>query len=250
MKKRLAEDFGIKHVEVRTFHSYGVRLLTKFKPDTPTDPPKQAEVGQEVKKILEDLLKNDRTFAKLVLDYAVEISDTTKEEADFEDETAYYEYLRQQEYVTLKGSEEVKSVAERDIANFLFINGVPYEYEPRARWAKSGKGRRSYKPDFELPGGIFIEHRCIDRAGNVPPWFDYSKSAEENSEEYKDRIVWSESQFNHQRERKLIQTYYYQWREGTLIEILEKELLRLGVELQELSIDEIIKRVNDMRALR
>jgi superfamily I DNA/RNA helicase len=82
MKKRLAEDFGIKHVEVRTFHSYGVRLLTKFKPDTPTDPPKQAEVGQEVKKILEDLLKNDRTFAKLVLDYAVEISDTTKEEAD------------------------------------------------------------------------------------------------------------------------------------------------------------------------
>ena len=51
-----------------------------------------------------------------------------KSEHEFRTFGEYWDYIRRYEIVSLKG-EKVKSFEECEIANFLYLNGVPYEYE-------------------------------------------------------------------------------------------------------------------------
>ena len=52
--------------------------------------------------------------------------------------------------LTLQG-EYVKSVQELEIANFLFLHGVRYEYESVYPYVTADPLHRAYKPDFYLP---------------------------------------------------------------------------------------------------
>ncbi|HLA41221.1 MAG TPA: UvrD-helicase domain-containing protein, partial [Candidatus Glassbacteria bacterium] len=59
---------------------------------------------------------------------------------------------RLQIYPTL-GGEKVRSWAERDLANWLFENGIPYRYDSPVAWAPP-----DFRPDFHLPSQeAFIE---------------------------------------------------------------------------------------------
>ncbi len=69
---------------------------------------------------------------------------------------------------TLK-KEKVKSIAEVEIANFLFLNGVKYEYEATYPFPTSDATHRAYHPDFYLPDyNIYIEHFGINKNGELP----------------------------------------------------------------------------------
>ena len=66
-------------------------------------------------------------------------------------------------------NEQVKSLEEVSIANFLFLNGVRYEYERAYPFESADPEHRSYKLDFYLPDyDLYIEHFGIDRQGNLP----------------------------------------------------------------------------------
>ena len=91
---------------------------------------------------------------------------------EFENWGAYCNYIRRNEIRSLKG-DEVKSYEECEIANFLYLNGVAYEYEAPYEHDTATAGKRQYKPDFHLPGhGIYIEHFGLDAAGNTAPFVD------------------------------------------------------------------------------
>ncbi len=55
--------------------------------------------------------------------------------------------MEQQDLRTLQG-EKVKSYEELQIANWLYENGVEYEYEPVYEPKLPETGRRDYQPDF------------------------------------------------------------------------------------------------------
>lgn len=146
------------------------------------------------------------------------------------------------EYATLNG-ETVKSVAERLIANFLFENGVPYEYERPADWAPRSPDRRIYTPDFTIRGmKILIEHWGVDRAGHVHPGF--SKS----SEEYQKDMKWK---------RKtcaaagytLVETFDFERRDGQLEEVLEQRLRAAEIEFHPLTASELKDRIPSLSYL-
>ena len=120
--------------------------------------------------------------------------------------------------VTMKG-EEVKSYGEKDIADFLFYNGIPYIYEDRYPY------ERNYHPDFHIVGtDIWIEYFGLNRDGSVAPFVGGRRA----SDEYRRQIAWKRNV--HTRHRTVLLSFYaYQRSEGDLFVCLRKALYKNGI---------------------
>lgn len=58
------------------------------------------------------------------------------------------------------------------IANWLYLNGVEYEYERQYSVRTSTSEHSQYRPDFYYPSAdLWHEHWALDRAGNPPKTF-------------------------------------------------------------------------------
>ncbi|MDF5990431.1 hypothetical protein P5C85_13075 [Pseudomonas aeruginosa] len=56
------------------------------------------------------------------------------------------------------------------MANYLFKQGIAYQYEPAYEHKTASPLYRQYQPDFYLPEqGIYIEYYGIDRQGGTAP---------------------------------------------------------------------------------
>lgn len=116
---------------------------------------------------------------------------------------------------TMQG-ERVKSIEELTIANFLYLNGIEYEYEKPYPY-----GDKMYRPDFYLKDyDIWLEHFGVDE-NNCAKWltpFNEQKYAEE---------MQIKRQTHKDNNTKLLETYSYFNRDKVLLkklrEMLEKE---------------------------
>src|SRR5438128_3062302 len=143
-------------------------------------------------------------------------------------------------YRTRRG-EQVRSIGERIIADFLLTHQVPYKYEAPASWAQVGAGRTAYHPDFTLVDtGACIEYWGIDRAGNVPG--NWSTS----SADYGNGMAWKRTEFS-RTGKKLIEFYDYERREGTLEAVLETRLTGAGVQLRSMTLAGLEKILGDTK---
>ncbi len=130
-----------------------------------------------------------------------------------------------QNRTTLK-NEKVKSLEEVQIANFLFLNGINYEYEKLYPFESSNPLRKAYRPDFYLKDyDIYLEHFGITRDYTVP-WLSPIEA-----QKYLDGIDWKR-EFHKQNNTKLIETYSYYNSEGVLIQKLEELLKENGIVLK------------------
>jgi DNA helicase-4 len=133
--------------------------------------------------------------------------------------------------VTLNG-ERVKGFGELSIANFLFRNGIEYEYEAKYHAADlATKIHRQYKPDFFLPKyNIYIEHFGIDENGGTAPGIDASK--------YRDSMEWKR-RVHQKNETRLIESYHHQLLKMVLLKKLRDNLLEQKVEFAPLSKEQL-----------
>ena len=118
----------------------------------------------------------------------------------------------------MKG-ETVKSYGEKDIADYLFYNDIPYIYEDRYPYEKN------YHPDFHIVGtNIWIEYFGLNRDGSVAPFI----GGRRESKEYRKQIAWKRKV--HKRHRTvLLSLYAYQRSEGDLYNCLRKALYKNGI---------------------
>ena len=157
---------------------------------------------------------------------------------EFESLNEYAAYVRATIPRTLM-DEQVKSHGEWLIANFLFCNSVSYLYESLYEEGKSAKDR--HKPDFsicendELP--IWIEYFGTDRSNSVAPGI--------SKEGYLDGIKWKK-EVHARNSTILIELYYYDLKEGTLLTKLEAALKQNGIKLKPKSADEILRKANEI----
>ena len=143
-------------------------------------------------------------------------------------------------YRTRRG-EQVRSIGERIIADFLLTHQVPYKYEATASWAQVGSGRSAYHPDFTLlDTGACVEYWGIDRGGNVAG--NWSTS----SADYGKGMAWKRGEFN-RTGKKLIEFYDYERREGTLEALLETRLTGAGVQLRPMTLAGLEKILGDTK---
>lgn len=140
-----------------------------------------------------------------------------------------------QEHRTLK-LERVRSLEEVIIANFLYLNGINYEYEAVYPY-KGDKYRKAYRPDFYLPDyDIYIEHFGITRDYRTP-WL--SKIEEEK---YIEGIHWKRN-LHEENKTVLVETYSYLNKEGTLLMELKKRLKKQNVQFHEIDLRSVYEQL-------
>lgn len=133
--------------------------------------------------------------------------------------------------------EQMKSIEEVVIANFLYINGIEYEYEKEYKFSTANKNYRIYKPDFYLPEyDIYIEHFGINENGRCP---QYSKIEEIR---YLEGIKWKR-ELHKQYGTIMEETYSFEHKNGQLIEKLMQILNKYNIPIKPLSPEEIIEKI-------
>ena len=223
MKQRVKEKTG-ENVEIRTFHSLGRLIEKNFekRKNKISDVATSDYVNKNlITNILREMLKNDKT-RKLVMSFISYHRYPAKYLEDFKTDTDYFEYLRKHEPETLKG-ERVKSFEELLLADWLYLNGVYYEYEFPYEHKTSSMQRNQYRPDFYLGDSKYLEHFGIDKEGKTAPQI--------NSYEYNQSIVWKRN-IHRQKRTTLIETYSWERQEGIILKNLEKKLSDIGISIK------------------
>lgn len=133
---------------------------------------------------------------------------------------------------TIKG-ERVKSVEELIIANFLYLNGIAYEYEKPYPFDK----HIMYRPDFYLSDyDIYLEHFGIDEQ-NQAKWLTPF-----NEEKYLAAIQLKRE--THKRNHtKLLETYSYYNRDNILLDKLKDMLEAQQVVFKPSNVQNIYTKV-------
>lgn len=144
----------------------------------------------------------------------------------------------------VKETEKMKSKPEVLIANWLFENGIEYEYE---RPYKSANGSTICKPDFYLPEyDIWIEHWGVMENDSVP-WI---KDPDQRQKYIEDKHR-KQRQYANDRV-KLINVYLYEYRQRILAETLRARLKSYGVRFRPLTAEQkrnIIRQLVRQRGL-
>lgn len=134
---------------------------------------------------------------------------------------------------TMQG-EKVKSIEELTIANFLYLNGIEYDYEKLYPF-----GDVVYQPDFYLKDyDIYLEHFGVDE-NNRAKWltpFNEQKYIEEMEIKREKHKTYN---------TKLLETYSYYNRENILLDKLKEMLVNENVIFKPRDVRSIYKKVTD-----
>lgn len=234
MVERIKKETDTR-IDVMTFHKLGKEIIALVEGKQPSLT--NIEIPAFVTEEINELAKHHE-FVFQISEFFLSYLKEYKTRFDFDSEGEYIEYLKGNKIKTLQ-NETVKSYEEMEIANFLFLHNVKYEYDANYKIDTANPRYRRYKPDFYLPDyDIYIEHYGIDRAGNVPSFFagDDKMTAKEK---YHEGMKWKR-QLHKANKTTLIETYSYEKREGTLTSGLREKLERKGVEFSPRTTDELL----------
>ncbi|RJX78979.1 helicase IV [Pseudomonas sp. LS-2] len=209
-------------VQAKTFHSLGLSIIaeaTGRKPHVP-DWAVETLLGlQKLLTIVDDLKDGSEAFRtqwdmfRLVLGRDVPASG---EDQLFE----AWDKEGQGRLVSLNG-EHVASQEERIIANWLFYNGIEYQYERPYEHDTANVTHRQYFPDFFYPGiNLYHEHFALDASGRAPEHF----------KDYLEGVTWKR-ETHRSRGTLLMESTSYQLQSGGIFSHLSKELTSRGLIL-------------------
>lgn len=242
MTERIHGKLGLP-VQATTFHKLGLDIIAKAegkRPDVLDD------LQEFVSDYFEKEIVNDQKTAQRLLTFFAYYIHTPADMDNFTSLGAAYAYEKAADMETLRSryaqaqyvktaasergaerqtlkNERVKSLEEVQIANFLFLHGVNYEYERQYPFETGDEQHRSYHPDFYLPDyDIYIEHFGVNRDGKLP-WLSPIEE-----KKYIEGMVWKRS-VHKEHGTTLLETYSYLSSEGTLLTTLKELLLKNGV---------------------
>lgn len=252
MNERISKKLGI-NVESKTFHKLGLDIIKEKRKKSP-------DISNNLDKIIDKYFKekiyNDKSkFKNLIIFYSCYIN-IPKDIAQFDNLGEYYKHCKSLDLTTLKckyeikkinkveekklklekntiRGEQVKSIEEVMIANYLYLNGVKYVYEYKYPYDLNDNYRKNYRPDFYLPDyDIYIEHFGISKDYKAP-WL-----SELEEKKYIEGICWKR-ELHKQHNTTLVETYSYYNTEGILLRELEKKLTKLGVKFKEVDYEDV-----------
>ena len=237
LQHRLGDETA-QDLTVRTFHSLGMSIIGQAEGERPT----LARVAEDSRalsdllKAIVDDLRTERTFAGILLKWFQTHFAPYRSEHEFQSMGEYWDYVRQHDIRSLKG-DKVKSYQECVIANFLYLNGIPYEYEAIYEHKTATPERRQYQPDFYLPeAGIYIEHFGLNTSGDPAPFI--------NKKEYLQGMEWKRS-CHVKYGTTLIETFSHEHDAGKLTDYLAKKLAVHGVTLSPIPSADVFSVLNE-----
>jgi len=221
VRQRL-QNAGIDPSNIRasTFHSFGLDVIGKATGVRPRPAPwlqtgRDLAVMQEIVDTLRDSSPEFRYKWDLFRLLYANLAST----AEGGDHDHYDPATRETGFRTFDGG-YVRSHGERLIANWLYINGVKYEYEKQYSHRTASPEHSQYRPDFYYPeADLWHEHWALDRDGNPPSIFPG----------YAEGIAWKRE--THRKfGTSLIETTWAEIVHGKGLVDLENQLLQRGIE--------------------
>ncbi len=254
LRKKINKDLHID-CPVSTFHSAGNAILRINDPE-----PLNIFEGSKLYFLLQDyfkqsILTNESLVNNLIMFFA-SYFEAPYEGADlkeFFNKTAKANYTtmrseldefrreivdaRTKKKVTIQ-NEVLKSYQEVQIANFLYLNNIDYEYEPIYPYHITFS-RKPYTPDFMIKQGdkvAYIEHFGVTEDGH------HSRFTEEELARYKQRVN-EKVKLHREHGTNLIYTFSEFKDKRGLLKHLQEKLEAAGFELTPRSNQEIIEKL-------
>ncbi|MCY3745084.1 MAG: UvrD-helicase domain-containing protein [Acidobacteria bacterium] len=235
LAQRIEQRLGARAaaaMNVQTFHSLGLSIIGEADGRRPAVA-KAAMDDRALLNLLESIiteLQVDPHHGRELIRWLAYGATPYRSEHEFRSQGEYWDYVRNHEIRSLQG-ELVKTFEECTIANFLYLNGVRYEYERPYEHDTATAKKSQYKPDFYLTdAGIYIEHFALDEKGNTPPFIDQA--------EYKRSRRWK-LKLHAKHGTTLIQTFSHEQRAGRLTECLAERLRARDVALKPIPRGEV-----------
>lgn len=252
MNERISQKLGL-NVESKTFHKLGLDIINEKRKKSP-------DISDSLNKVINNYFKEavykDKANLNNLMGFYGCYIDIPKDLDDFENLGEYYKHFNSSNFTTIKGKlelqninkaeeqklkidkktingEQVKSIEEVIIANYLYLNGVKYIYEYQYPYDIEDNYRKIYRPDFYLPDyDVYIEHFGVNKDYNAP-WL-----SEIEEQKYVEGIQWKR-ELHKENKTRLIETYSYYNSEGRLLSELEQKLSKLGIEFKSVDCEDI-----------
>ena len=256
LKERINDQLGIP-CPIATFHSAGRAIILKDTDSANTQI--ERENYYIINKYLTNkVLEDKELLAKIVMLYGYYL-DLPDEMLDKLTKEEFFDYKERKDYTTLKSNlqevnqtvinartkeqktiknEVLRSNEEVQIANFLYLHNLDYEYEKPYKF-KIPNSKKIYTPDFYITQGdkiFYLEH------------FGVSESLQNNrytKEELEEYIINMKYKIAHHQMfgTNLIKTYS-KYNDGrTLLEHLEEELVKAGFVLTKRPDEEVYDKI-------
>ncbi len=159
-------------IKASTFHAFGLDVIGRALNERPAVAP-WVEKGRDFEEIAEIVkkLKDSSEDFKYKWDLYRLIFPPETIKLTGIDHDAWDSESKEQGFRTFDGK-IVRSHGERMIANWLYLQGVSYQYERDYKFKTASALHRQYKPDFYYPDiDVWHEHWALDQKGNPPPDF-------------------------------------------------------------------------------
>ncbi|MGI2169230.1 UvrD-helicase domain-containing protein [Shewanella sp. MF05960] len=239
MDERIKQKLHTDDIKASTFHSLGLKIIAEVEGRKPSLSP-WAEDEKSKNKWVQDTLEaliEDTAYRQQLFEYFSQYYYVEKSPFEFDSAGDYFDYLNGNDIRTLKG-QRVKSFGELYIANWLFSNGIEYQYEAKYEFDVCNVDFRQYQPDFYLPElDVYIEYYGIDEDHNTAPYID--------KQQYLKSMEWKR-QLHKEHNTDCIELFYYQHSTGLLIQKLEQAMETFEIQYSPLPDDAILATLNEL----
>ena len=257
LRERINKRLNIP-AKICTFHSFAFDIVKRFSAEPP-------EINFSSYKIIFEMLEesifNNKQLMKNLVLFLGYYFDLTEDVFKFDDLNQYHLYKAAQDYETLKSGlgeyvkkveqqrtkriktltgEFLRSVQEVQIANFLYLNGLDYEYErvyPHSLLSKNKK----YTPDFYISQGehtAWLEHYALTERG-------YSRIfTPQQIAKYK-KAIRDKRELHKNCKTTLIETWSVYNDRRQLLDHLKEELEKEGFILKPRDLSDVYKKITD-----
>lgn len=225
MSERIEARCGVP-ISARTFHALAYEIIGEVEGEKPALAPTATDDKaflSLIRDILRDIVSRLSDVAETVIGWFAGFFDDFPSPWDFKSAHEWYSEVESRNLRTLQG-ETVNSFEELLIANWLYRNGIAYEYEPTYEHKLTGTGRRVYTPDFRLTeSGVYLEHFGVRRTRGPDGDERLTTTPFVDRDEYLAGMAWKR-QVHAEHETVLIETYSWEREEGRLLEALAEKL--------------------------
>ena len=245
-----AMSFTVPYIKAYTFHAFSLDIIAQVTQRKPSISPLATSpkaLLEWMQKATERLKLVTPSFAKHFNQYIFFYANEHCPIESFTNKREYDEYMRQlnatrqysattEQYewcLQALNGQYVASLEERQIINWLLINGVHFEYEKPYSSDTTSSQHRQYTPDFYYPEAeLWHEHFALNRSGKAPSFLSNQHATYEMGVEWK-------RETHEMQKTKLIETYSYQFDEESIYSELAKKLKEHGVTFHPLPSEEV-----------
>lgn len=253
LKEKIQDALGVP-CPIATFHSAGNAIIHKNSPDEKLNIVDSSKLYFVIRDYFRgSIMQNESVVNKLIMFFAsyfdapyegddlngffnnIAKANYSTMRSDLEDFKREIIDARTKKSVTIQ-NEILRSHQEVEIANFLYLNNIDYEYEPPYQY-QIEFSRKPYTPDFVIYQGnkmAYIEHFGITENGENDRYSKYE--IERYKKAVNDKIL-----LHKKHGTSLIYTFSAYNDKRTLISHLKEELEKKGFELKPRSNKEVME---------